>query len=84
MHGEINIRLGTANRCLYVFKTFFNFKLLSRKTKEHLYISYIHPVSTYACVTWGMTGRDEEKLRLFKRKVLRKIYGPIFNNTEQK
>ncbi|VVC27148.1 Endonuclease/exonuclease/phosphatase,Reverse transcriptase domain [Cinara cedri] len=51
MHGEINIRLGAANRCLYALKTLFKSKLLSRKTKEHLYISYIHPILTYACAT---------------------------------
>jgi len=27
---------------------------------------------------------DEEKLRVFERKVLREIYGPMFNNMEQK
>lgn len=30
------------------------------------------------------TRGDDEKLRLFERKVLRKMYGPVFNNTEQK
>lgn len=53
MHGEINIRLGAANRCLYALKDLFKSKLLSRKTKEHLYISYIRPVLTYACATWA-------------------------------
>jgi len=39
---------------------------------------------TYACATWATTRGDDEKLRLFERKVLRTIYGPVFNNTEQK
>jgi len=84
MHGEINIRLDAADRCLYALKTLFKSKLLLSKTKEHLYISYIHPVLTYACATWATTRGDDEKLRLFERKVLRKIYGPVFNNIEQK
>ncbi|CAH1721690.1 unnamed protein product [Aphis gossypii] len=84
MHGEINIRLDAANRCLYALSTLFKSKLLSRKTKEHLYISYIRPVLTYACATWATTKGDDEKLRLFERKILRKIYGPVFNNAEQK
>jgi len=84
MYGEINIRLNAANRCLYALRTLFKSKLFSRKTKEHLYISYIRPVLTYACATWATTKGDDEKLRLFERKILRKIYGPVFNNTEQK
>jgi len=81
MHGEINIRLGAAS---YALKTLFKSKLLSRKAKEHLNISYIRPILTYAWATWATTRCDNEKLRLFERKVLRKMYGPVFNNTEQK
>jgi len=39
---------------------------------------------TNACATWATTKADDEKLRLFERKILRKIYGPVFNNAEQK
>lgn len=40
MHGDINIRLGIANCCLYGLKTLFKSKLSSRKTKEILYMLY--------------------------------------------
>jgi len=46
MHGEINFRLGASNQCLYALKTLFKFKLLSKKAKEHLYISYIRSIFT--------------------------------------
>lgn len=39
-------------------------------------------VCSERCV--ATTRGDDKKLRLFDRKVLRKIYRPIFNNTEQK
>jgi len=84
MHGDINIRLGAANQCLYALKTLFKSKLLSRKTTKHLHISYNRPILTYACAAWATTKGDDEKLRLFEKKVFRKIYGPLFNNTEQK
>jgi sorting nexin-29 len=84
MHGEINIRLDAANRCFYALRTLFKSRLLSRKTKKHLYISYIRPVLTYACATWITTKGDDEKLLLFERKILRKIYGSVFNYAEQK
>jgi hypothetical protein len=41
-------------------------------------------VLTNACATWTTTKGDDEKLRLFERKILRKIYGPVFNNAERK
>jgi len=34
--------------------------------------------------TWATTKGDNEKLRLFEKKILRKIYGPVFDNAEQK
>jgi hypothetical protein len=39
---------------------------------------------TYACATWVTTRGDDEKLRLFEKKVHTKMYEPIFNYTEQK
>lgn len=33
----------------------------------------------YYCETWSTTKGDEEKLLIFERKVLRKIYGTIYN-----
>jgi hypothetical protein len=60
-------------------ETLFKSKTLSKKVKEKLYISYIRPVLTYACTTWFTTKGDEEKLRRFERKILRRIYGPVFN-----
>jgi hypothetical protein len=39
---------------------------------------------TYACAIWATIKGDDEKLRLFEKKILRKIYGPVFNNAERK
>jgi len=38
----------------------------------------------YACTTKATTKRDEKKLHIFGRKVLRNIHGPVLNNMEQK
>ncbi|KAF0713444.1 putative nuclease HARBI1, partial [Aphis craccivora] len=46
------------------------------KSKEYLYSSFLRPVLTYGCETWSVTKGDEEKLNIFERKVLRRIYGP--------
>jgi len=34
------------------------------------------PVVLYGCETWSLTLREEKKLRVFKKKVLRRIFGP--------
>jgi len=39
----------------------------------------IKPVVTYGCEAWTLTNRDEQHLRIFKRRILRKIFGPVQN-----
>jgi hypothetical protein len=42
-----------------------------------LYRTLIRPVVTYAAGTSRLNISDENSLRIFKRKVIRKIYGPV-------
>ena len=34
---------------------------------------------TYGCEAWKLTDRDEQHLRIFERRILRKIFGPVQN-----
>jgi hypothetical protein len=34
------------------------------------------PVVLYGCEAWSLTLREEQKLKVFKNRVLRKIFGP--------
>jgi sorting nexin-29 len=69
MHEKIKIRLMMANKSYYAMKEMFTSKLLSRRTKERLYITYLRPIATYACETWASTKGDEAKLAIFERKI---------------
>jgi len=40
------------------------------------YRNIILPVVLYGCETWSLTLREERKLRVFKNRVLRRIFGP--------
>jgi hypothetical protein len=41
-----------------------------------MYKTLVRPVVTYACETWVPKENIKTKIRLFERKVLRRIYGP--------
>ena len=39
----------------------------------------IRPIVTYGCVAWTLTNRDEQYLRIFGLRILRKIFSPVQN-----
>lgn len=55
-------------------------KLLSKRSKEYLFSSFLRPVLMYRCETYSVTKEDEEKMNIFERRVLRRIYGPLIEN----
>ena len=55
-------------------------KDLNAASKLQIYNSIIWPVVTYGCETWAMTVTEQNCLLIFKRRVLRKIFGPTQNN----
>jgi hypothetical protein len=52
-------------------------KIIKRSAKMHIYKLLIRPVITYGSETWTLTKSDDNLLRIFERKILHKIYGPI-------
>jgi hypothetical protein len=40
-----------------------------------IYKTIILPVVLYGCETWSLTLREEQRLRLFENRVLRRIFG---------
>jgi hypothetical protein len=41
-----------------------------------IYRTIILPVVVYGCETWSLTLREEQRLRVFENRVLRRIFGP--------
>jgi hypothetical protein len=45
-----------------------------------MYKTVIRPVELYGSESWIFTKAEEEKLRTFERRILRRIYGPTWKN----
>jgi hypothetical protein len=73
---EIKERLIAGNKSFYANQKMFQNKLLSKKSKLKLYWTLIRPIVTYACETWVLKGSSVQKLMIFERKILRRIFGP--------
>ena len=58
----------------------FQSKLISKHAKLKLYFSVIRPVVTYACETWILKETITNRLMAFEWKILRKIFGPAYEN----
>ena len=63
------------NACYYSLEKILLSCLLSKKLKLNTYKTIILPVVLYGCEIWSLTLREEQRLRLFENKVLRKIFG---------
>jgi hypothetical protein len=50
--------------------------LLSKNVKFRIYKTIILPVVLYGCETWSHTLREEHRLKVFERRVLRRIFEP--------
>jgi len=48
--------------------------LLHKNIKVKIYRTIILPVVLYGCETWLLTMREERRLRVFKNRVLRRIF----------
>jgi len=67
MHNEIKIRISASNNGYYALEKLFKSKLLFRRSKERLYLSFLRPVLTFACETWLTTKGNEEKMACFEK-----------------
>jgi hypothetical protein len=73
---EIKERTVAGNRAFYVHKKLFTSKLISRNVKLQLYNTLSRPTVNYACETWVLKENLINKLMIFERKIMRKIFGP--------
>jgi hypothetical protein len=76
LEEEIREQITKGNRAFYASKALFTSKLVSRRSELKLYWTVIRPVVVYGCETWVLKENIIQKLSVFERKILRKVFGP--------
>jgi hypothetical protein len=79
IHEEIKSRLKSGNACYHSVQNLLFSSLLSKNVKIKIYRTIMLPVVLYGCESWSLTLREECRVRVFKNKVLRWIFGPKRN-----
>jgi hypothetical protein len=51
-------------------------RLLSRNVKVKIYKTIIIPIVLYGCENWYLTLREEHRLRVCEKRILRRLFRP--------
>jgi hypothetical protein len=78
---EIKARIHAGNRSYYALQSLISSKILSHRIKIEIYKTCIRPIVLYGAEAWNTTIRDENILQSFENKILRKIFGPTWDNS---
>ena len=73
----IKDRIQAGNKAYAATYNMLKSKIIKRSVKTQIYKTMVRPVATYGSETWTLTKSDENLLKIFERKILRKIYGPV-------
>ena len=73
---EIRSRLRSGNACYHSVHNLISPSFLSKNTKIKMYRTIILPVVWYECETWSVTLREECRLWVLEKRVLRRIFRP--------
>jgi len=73
---EFKSSLKSGNACYHSVQNLLSSSLLSKNLKIKVHRTIILPVLLYGCETWSRTLREERRLRVFEKRVLRRVLGP--------
>jgi hypothetical protein len=76
IQDEIKRRLNLCNACYHSVQRLLSSRLLSKNVKFRIYKTIILHVALFVCETLSLPLREEQRLRVFKNRVLRRIFGP--------
>jgi hypothetical protein len=70
-------RIQAENRAYAANNYMLKSKIIKTAVKIQIYRPLLRSVATFGYETWTLTKSDGKSLRIFERKIMRKIYGPI-------
>jgi hypothetical protein len=73
---EIKRRLNSSNACYHPVQKLLSSCLLPKNIKIRIYKSIILPMILYGCETLYLTLREDQSLRVFEKKMLKRTCGP--------
>jgi hypothetical protein len=76
IQGEIKNKLKSRNSCCLSVQNLLTSGLLSKNIKVMIHRTVVLPVVLYGCETLSLTLRGEGMMRVFKNRVLRRIFVP--------
>jgi hypothetical protein len=76
IHEEIKSSLKSGNACYHSVQNVLSSSLLSKDIKSIARRTIILPVVLYGCEAWSLTLRWEQRLRVFKNRMPREVFGP--------
>ncbi|KAJ4444925.1 hypothetical protein ANN_06724 [Periplaneta americana] len=79
---EIKDKVAIGNRSLRALDKIIRTSYISKKMKVRIYKTIIKPTVTFGSETWTLPERAITILNTWERKILRKIYGPIYDKGE--
>jgi hypothetical protein len=83
--NDNNIKLETdtkqkkGNNCYYRLGKILSARNVSKNLKVKIYMNLIHPIVLYGSETWSLWKAEHMRLKVFERKILRRIFGPCNN-----
>jgi len=75
IEGEIKFRLKLGNACCHSVQNILCSGLVPKNIKIKIHRTVILRVVLYGCETWSLTLREERRLRMFEKRMLRGIFG---------
>jgi hypothetical protein len=84
MTETIQDRIQAGNKAYYANQMMLKNRYINRSAKMQIYKTLIRPVLAYGCESWTTKKEDENILRSFERKIIRRPYGPVRQGREWK